>query len=37
MDDGKSDRITVIDDSEIKSSQHAVTEFRVIGPSCHGK
>lgn len=33
VDDGKSDRITVFDNvpGQTDSSQHAITEYRVIG------
>lgn len=33
MDDGKSDRITVNDSGELVSTQHAITEYRVIESS----
>ncbi|XP_010538615.1 PREDICTED: RNA pseudouridine synthase 4, mitochondrial [Tarenaya hassleriana] len=36
VDDGKSDRITVHGDGELMSSQHAITEFRVLESSSHG-
>ncbi|GMJ05588.1 hypothetical protein like AT3G19440 [Hibiscus trionum] len=36
VDDGKSDRITVFDNYKIMSSQHAITEYRVIKTSPHG-
>ncbi|XP_054776828.1 RNA pseudouridine synthase 4, mitochondrial [Prosopis cineraria] len=36
VDNGKSDRITIIDNSSELSSQHAITEYRVIGSSSHG-
>ncbi|KAK8603448.1 hypothetical protein V6N13_085634 [Hibiscus sabdariffa] len=36
VDDGKSDRITVFDNYKIMSSQHAITEYRVIKTSLHG-
>ncbi|OMO73995.1 Pseudouridine synthase, RsuA/RluB/C/D/E/F [Corchorus capsularis] len=36
VDDGKSDRITVFDDTKILSSQCAITEYRVIKTSTHG-
>ncbi|KAJ7967523.1 RNA pseudouridine synthase 4 mitochondrial [Quillaja saponaria] len=36
LDNGKSDRITIVDNSELSSSQHAITEYRVIGTSSHG-
>ncbi|MED6121379.1 hypothetical protein PIB30_029631 [Stylosanthes scabra] len=36
IDNGKSDRITIVDNSSLLSSQHAVTEYRVIGSSSHG-
>ncbi|KAM7250467.1 hypothetical protein ACFE04_022350 [Oxalis oulophora] len=36
MDNGKSERITVVDNTETMSSQHAITEYRVICPSSHG-
>lgn len=36
VDNGKSDRITIVDNSTLRSSQHAITEYRVIGPSSHG-
>ncbi|XP_022749158.1 RNA pseudouridine synthase 4, mitochondrial isoform X2 [Durio zibethinus] len=36
VDDGKSDRITVFDNTKIMSSQHAITEYSVIKTSSHG-
>ncbi|XVF67505.1 hypothetical protein PTKIN_Ptkin10aG0126600 [Pterospermum kingtungense] len=36
VDDGKSDRITVFDNTKSVSSQHAITEYRVIKTSPHG-
>ncbi|KAK1395081.1 RNA pseudouridine synthase 4, mitochondrial [Heracleum sosnowskyi] len=36
MDDGKSERITVVDNADNMPSQHAITEYRVIGSSSHG-
>ncbi|XP_042499558.1 RNA pseudouridine synthase 4, mitochondrial [Macadamia integrifolia] len=36
MDNGKSDRITIANNDKIMSSQHAVTQYRVIQPSLHG-
>ncbi|KAK4258803.1 hypothetical protein QN277_005211 [Acacia crassicarpa] len=36
VDNGKSDRITIVDDSSELSSQHAITEYRVIASSSHG-
>ncbi|KAK1291674.1 hypothetical protein QJS10_CPB17g02276 [Acorus calamus] len=36
MDNGKSDRIKIVDNVETTSSQHALTEYRVIGTSVHG-
>ncbi|KAI4298512.1 hypothetical protein L6164_032062 [Bauhinia variegata] len=36
IDNGKSDRITIIDNSEVLPSQHAITEYQVIGSSSHG-
>ncbi|XVE66778.1 hypothetical protein DITRI_Ditri08aG0106400 [Diplodiscus trichospermus] len=36
VDDGKSDRITIFDDTKIMSSQHAVTKYRVLKTSSHG-
>jgi len=36
VDNGKSDRITIVDNSALLSSQHAVTEYRVISSSSHG-
>lgn len=36
VDNGKSDRITIIDNSALLSSQHAVTEYRVISSSSQG-
>ncbi|KAE9612791.1 hypothetical protein Lal_00027608 [Lupinus albus] len=36
VDNGKSDRITVVDKSTLMSSQHAVTEYKVIGSSSNG-
>lgn len=36
VDDGKSERITIVDNVQTMSSQHAITEYRVIKSSCHG-
>ncbi|CAI0445415.1 unnamed protein product, partial [Linum tenue] len=36
LDDGKSDRVTVIEDPENTSSQHAITQYKVIKASSHG-
>ncbi|XP_059647831.1 RNA pseudouridine synthase 4, mitochondrial [Cornus florida] len=36
VDNGKSERITVIDNVQTVPSQHSITEYRVIGSSCHG-
>ncbi|KAL3538839.1 hypothetical protein ACH5RR_002205 [Cinchona calisaya] len=36
MDNGKSDRITVLDNVESSAPQYAVTQYEVIGSSCHG-
>ncbi|KAF8081216.1 hypothetical protein N665_0899s0005 [Sinapis alba] len=36
VDDGKSDRITVNDNGELVSTQHAITEYRVVESSPHG-
>ncbi|KAH7575322.1 hypothetical protein ACOSQ2_005442 [Xanthoceras sorbifolium] len=36
VDNGKSDRITIVDNAQNMSSQHAITEYRVIGSSSHG-
>ncbi|XP_071930921.1 RNA pseudouridine synthase 4, mitochondrial isoform X2 [Coffea arabica] len=36
VDNGKSDRITVVDDVQSSLAQYAVTEYEVIGSSCHG-
>jgi len=36
VDNGKSDRITIIDNCQNMSAQHAITEYRVIKSSCHG-
>uniref|UniRef100_A0A1J3JG00 RNA pseudouridine synthase 4, mitochondrial n=1 Tax=Noccaea caerulescens TaxID=107243 RepID=A0A1J3JG00_NOCCA len=36
VDDGKSDRITVNDNGELVSTQHAITEYRVIESSPRG-
>ncbi|KAH9655863.1 RNA pseudouridine synthase 4 [Citrus sinensis] len=36
VDNGKSDRITVVNNDQIMSAQHAVTRYQVIKPSCHG-
>ena len=37
VDDGKSDRITVNDNGELVSTQHAITEYRVVESSPHGQ
>ncbi|XP_011624446.2 RNA pseudouridine synthase 4, mitochondrial isoform X2 [Amborella trichopoda] len=36
LDDGKSERITVSEDSKNKSARHAITEYRVLRSSGHG-
>ncbi|KAF5207474.1 Rna pseudouridine synthase 4 protein [Thalictrum thalictroides] len=36
VDNGKSERITTVDDAQTMSCQHAVTEYRVIESSHHG-
>ncbi|TKY71262.1 RNA pseudouridine synthase 4 [Spatholobus suberectus] len=36
VDNGRSDRITIVDNSTLMSSQHAITEYRVIASSSHG-
>ncbi|KAK6241124.1 hypothetical protein SCA6_006513 [Theobroma cacao] len=36
VDDGKSDRITIFDNSQIVSSQRAITEYQVIKTTSHG-
>ncbi|KAK7275310.1 hypothetical protein RIF29_16423 [Crotalaria pallida] len=36
VDNGKSDRITIVDKSTSVSSQHAITEYQVIGSSSNG-
>ncbi|KAI3497366.1 hypothetical protein L1887_39924 [Cichorium endivia] len=36
MDDGRSERITVVENVSITPSQHAVTEYRVLDSSTHG-
>lgn len=36
LDDGKSERILIADDSGADSGQDAITDYRVIGPSVHG-
>lgn len=36
MDDGRSERITVVENVSTTSSQHAVTEYRVLESSIHG-
>ncbi|XP_029130867.1 RNA pseudouridine synthase 4, mitochondrial isoform X2 [Cajanus cajan] len=36
VDNGRSDRITIVDNSTIMSSQHAITEYRVIASSSQG-
>ncbi|KAJ4963502.1 hypothetical protein NE237_023441 [Protea cynaroides] len=36
LDNGKSERITIVRNDKTMSSQHAVTEYRVIQPSLHG-
>ncbi|KAK2664983.1 hypothetical protein Ddye_003557 [Dipteronia dyeriana] len=36
VDNGKSDRITIVDNAQNMLSQHAITEYRVIGSSSHG-
>ncbi|XP_062090286.1 RNA pseudouridine synthase 4, mitochondrial isoform X2 [Humulus lupulus] len=35
VDNGKSERITVVNNSQSLSSQHAVTKYKVIGSSSH--
>ncbi|KAJ9551992.1 hypothetical protein OSB04_016037 [Centaurea solstitialis] len=36
MDDGRSERITVVENVSTMSSQHAITEYRVLESSNHG-
>ena len=36
VDNGKSDRITIIDNPKNMSAQLAITEYQVIKSSCHG-
>ncbi|KAB1208440.1 RNA pseudouridine synthase 4, mitochondrial [Morella rubra] len=36
VDNGKSDRITIVDKAQNMSAQHALTEYQVIRSSCHG-
>ncbi|KAI3755426.1 hypothetical protein L1987_55224 [Smallanthus sonchifolius] len=36
MDDGRSERITVVDNVSTTASQHAITEYRVLDSSIHG-
>lgn len=36
VDNGKSDRITIIDNPQNMSAQLAITEYQVIKSSCHG-
>ena len=36
VDNGKSERITIIDNAQNMSAQHAITEYTVIKSSCHG-
>lgn len=36
IDNGRSDRITIVDSSTFMSSQHAITEYRVIASSSQG-
>nr|XP_043629444.1 RNA pseudouridine synthase 4, mitochondrial [Erigeron canadensis] len=36
MDDGKSERITVVENVSTMPSQHAITEYRVLDSSIHG-
>ena len=36
VDNGKSDRITIIDNPQNVSAQLAITEYQVIKSSCHG-
>ncbi|CAI9104577.1 OLC1v1003280C1 [Oldenlandia corymbosa var. corymbosa] len=36
IDNGRSDRITVFENIQSSSAQNAVTEYKVIGSSCHG-
>ncbi|KAF9621948.1 hypothetical protein IFM89_029168 [Coptis chinensis] len=36
LDNGKAERITIVDDTQNQSCQHAVTEYRVIESSHHG-
>ncbi|PSS19237.1 RNA pseudouridine synthase [Actinidia chinensis var. chinensis] len=36
VDDGKSERITVVDNPQVMSSQLAITQYRVIVSSCQG-
>lgn len=36
MDDGRSERITVVENVSTTPSQHAITEYRVLDSSIHG-
>ncbi|XP_071729954.1 RNA pseudouridine synthase 4, mitochondrial [Rutidosis leptorrhynchoides] len=36
MDDGRSERITVVENGTKMSSQHAITEYRVLDSNIHG-
>ncbi|KAK7405824.1 hypothetical protein VNO78_07434 [Psophocarpus tetragonolobus] len=36
VDNGRSDRITIVDNSTLMSSKHAITEYRVIASSSQG-
>ncbi|KAK1430322.1 hypothetical protein QVD17_12979 [Tagetes erecta] len=36
MDDGRSERITVVENVSTTASQHAITEYRVLDSSFHG-
>lgn len=36
VDNGKSDRITIVNDSQTLPSQHAITKYKVIGSPCPG-
>ncbi|KAG1327159.1 putative RNA pseudouridine synthase 4, mitochondrial-like [Cocos nucifera] len=36
LEDGKSERITIVKDIKSTSSHHALTEYQVIGSSAHG-
>ncbi|KAG7977064.1 hypothetical protein I3843_05G011400 [Carya illinoinensis] len=36
VDNGKSDRITIVDNTQNTSAQHALTKYQVIKSSCYG-